>query len=97
MNYEEHLTELVNSIREDYHNGSITIAKKSLLGLKVLNELFGFKDKRQLFQLIDELQSSKPSMYALKNVLNLLKTKVENDGLAFFGKSIDDVLCIIEL
>ncbi len=97
MNYEEQEKELIKSIREDYQNGSITIAKKSLAGIKALNQLFGFNDKNKLFQVIENLQSSKPTMHALMNVLNLLRSKVENFGLRNLNTLIDDILYQIDL
>lgn len=96
MHYEKYAKEFIKSIREDYQNGSIALTKKSLLGIKSLNEIFPFDDKNKFLKLIVDVKESKPSMLALSNALNLLCEKVGNLGLPNLNSIIDDILNYIE-
>lgn len=70
MNFDIYARDLIESIRNDYVNGSLTIAKKALFGLIKIIENEPFQDVAKYKSLIYELKNTKPSMSALQNSLN---------------------------
>ncbi len=70
MNYDIYVQNLIETISNDYVNGSLTIAKNAISGLIEIIEKEPVEDVLKYKYLIYELKKAKPSMAALQNSLD---------------------------
>lgn len=96
MNCNELAKVLVESIRNDFRNGSMTIAKNAVVGLFSFVTNCGQIQKDKIFSLISELKRAKPTMVALRNTLKLIEKSILNYGINKIHSILEDVLEQIE-
>jgi len=70
MDFDTLSSRLIETTKNDFVNGSITIAKNTIRGIIEILEIAYPSDTKKLFSLISELKRAKPAMSALQNVLN---------------------------
>jgi translation initiation factor 2B subunit (eIF-2B alpha/beta/delta family) len=69
MDFDTLSNKLIETIRNDFVNGSLTIAKNALRGLIEIVERAYPNDTNKLGRFVIELKKTKPAMSALQNVL----------------------------
>jgi len=97
MNFKEAATKLVDSIRNDYFNGSMTIARNALLGLLDIWHSYKNIEPGALYELFEELKRAKPSMHALKNVVSILQKNLGESGIELFETLLNRLIQDLEL
>lgn len=86
------INSLIQSFKNDYVNGSTTIAKKALQILLSAWNLYGVRNLEPLARCIQDLKASKPTMASVQNVLNILQSQISNSNISEFPKICTDLL-----
>lgn len=76
MNCDNAKRNLVSSITNDFINGSITITQNALEGLLHIIKICPGISQNEFFELLDEIKKAKPTMQALRNILEIIENKI---------------------
>ncbi|MCX7908235.1 MAG: hypothetical protein N2560_01775 [Ignavibacteria bacterium] len=96
MNFEEDARNLVNSIKNDYTNGSMTIARNAISGLITLLTNHPLVSPQQIEEVIVKLETSKPSMPSVFNSMKIVKETLWNFNINNFISKISILLANLE-
>lgn len=77
---------ILQNFKDDYLNGSTTIAKKALQILLSIWNLYGIRDIETIVAYIYKLKASKPTMAAVQNVLSILQSQISASNVSEFPK-----------
>jgi len=83
---------LIQSLKDDYVNGSTTIAKKSLQILLSAWNLYGIRNRNSLVAYAHTLKASKPTMAAVQNILRILQSRLMSSDVSMFPAICTDLL-----
>ncbi|ROL57629.1 hypothetical protein D9V84_02595 [Bacteroidetes/Chlorobi group bacterium Naka2016] len=76
MNCDNAKRNLVASIANDFINGSMTITQNALEGLLHIIKICPNISQNEFFELLDEIKKAKPTMQALRNILEIIENKI---------------------
>lgn len=96
MNCDQQAKILVETIQNDFRNGSMTIAKNAVEGLVSYLTMCSHIEEEKLLLLISELKNAKPSMVALRNTFETIEKNIQELGLKRIHDILENVLNLLK-